>query len=154
MERIWIFQHDNDPKHKAKLTCHWLQQNKVKVLEWPSQSPDLNIIEPLWEDLKCAVHTKQPKNLQELEAFCQEEWAALPSEKIKSLIHNYHKRLQAVTDVKGGCKRPVDWASAATGISPVKPQDTVGFLAAQTEILIDCICFFCRHLCVVCAFME
>ena len=30
-----------------------------------------------------------------------EEWAALPSEKIKSLFHNYHKRLQAVTDVKG-----------------------------------------------------
>lgn len=105
MGRTWTFQHDNDPKHKAKSTCHWLQQNKVKVLEWPSQSPDLNIIEPLWGDLKRAVHARQPKNLQELEAFCQEEWAALPSEKIKSLIHNYHKRLQVVIDVKGGNTR-------------------------------------------------
>lgn len=105
MGRTWTFQHDNDPKHKAKSTCHWLQQNKVKVLEWPSQSPDLNIIEPLWGDLKRAVHARQPKNLQELEAFCQEEWAALPSEKIKSLIHKYHKRLQAVIDVKGGNTR-------------------------------------------------
>lgn len=102
MGRTWTFQHDNDPKHKAKSTCHWLQQNKVKVLEWPSQSPDLNIIEPHWGDLKRAVHARQPKNLQELEAFCQKEWAALPSEKIKSLIHKYHKRLQAVIDVKGG----------------------------------------------------
>ena len=63
MGRSWTFQHDNDPKHKAKSTCHWLQQNKVKVLKWPSQSPDLNVIEPLWGDLKCAVHARQPKNL-------------------------------------------------------------------------------------------
>lgn len=102
MGRTWTFQHDNDPKHKAKSTCQWLQQHKVKVLEWPSQSPDLNIIEPLWGDLKRAVHARQPKNLQELEAFCKEEWAALPSEKIKRLIDNYHKRLKAVIDAHGG----------------------------------------------------
>lgn len=102
MGRTWTFQHDNDPKHKAKSTCQWLQQHKVKVLEWPSQSPDLNIIEPLWGDLKRAVHARQPKNLQALEAFCQEEWAALPSEKIKRLIDNYHKRLKAVIDAHGG----------------------------------------------------
>ena len=102
MRRTWTFTHDNDPKHKDKWTCHWLQQNKVKVLEWPSQSPDLNIIEPLWGDLKPAVHARQSKNLQELEAFCQEEWSVLPSEKIKTLIHNEHKRLQAVVDLKGG----------------------------------------------------
>ena len=34
---------DNDPKHTSKVVAKWLKDNKVKVLEWPSQSPDLNL---------------------------------------------------------------------------------------------------------------
>ena len=37
----WDFQMDNDPKHTSKVVAKWLKDNKVKVLEWPSQSPDL-----------------------------------------------------------------------------------------------------------------
>ncbi len=32
----WVFQHDNDPKHKAKATKEWLKKKHIKVLEWPS----------------------------------------------------------------------------------------------------------------------
>jgi len=42
-----IFQHNNDPKHTAKLTKQWLKNNKVKVLNWLPQFPELNLIEYL-----------------------------------------------------------------------------------------------------------
>ena len=55
-QRRFVFQQDNDAKQTAKATLEWLQNKNVKVLEWPSQSPDFNPIENPWKDLKIAVH--------------------------------------------------------------------------------------------------
>ncbi|KAL0156514.1 hypothetical protein M9458_047760 [Cirrhinus mrigala] len=99
--RRFTFQQDNDPKHTAKITKVWLHNNSLTVLEWPSQSLDLNPIEHLWRDLKMAVHQRLPSNLTELERICKEEWQRIPKSRCEKLVASFPKRLMAVLDQKG-----------------------------------------------------
>uniref|UniRef100_A0A9J7WXV5 Transposase n=1 Tax=Cyprinus carpio carpio TaxID=630221 RepID=A0A9J7WXV5_CYPCA len=99
--RRFTFQQDNDPKHTAKITKEWLHNNSVTVLEWPSQSPDLNPIEHLWRDLKMAVHQRLPSNQTELERIFKEEWQRIPKFRCERLVASLPKRLMAVLDQKG-----------------------------------------------------
>ncbi|KAK3527282.1 hypothetical protein QTP86_018605 [Hemibagrus guttatus] len=102
LKRTWVLQQDNDPKHTSKSTSEWLKKNKMKTLEWPTQSPDLNPIEMLWDDLKKVVHARKPSNVAELQQFCKDEWAKIPPQRCNRLIASYGKRLIAVVAAKGG----------------------------------------------------
>lgn len=89
---------DNNPKHTIKSTKEWLKKKKWRVMEWPSQSPDLNPIEMLWGDLKWAVH----KKTLQLKEHCMEVWSKRPASRCQRLVANYAKHLQEVISAKGG----------------------------------------------------
>ncbi len=64
--------------HTVKATKEWLKKKHIKVLEWPSQSPDLKPILNMWSELNVAKC--QPWNLNDLERICKEEWDKIPPE--------------------------------------------------------------------------
>lgn len=97
----WEFMQDNDPKHSARSVKTWFQQNEVLVMEWPSQSPDLNPIEHLWGVLKNKIGSFKSKNKQELWEKIQETWYSIPPEVCANLVGSMNRRCQEVIKMKG-----------------------------------------------------
>lgn len=99
--RGFIYQQDNDPKHRAAEVQEWFRRRRVILMEWPSQSPDLNIIEQLWEELQRRLAGKRATNIVEKFTQLEEEWKKIPQSTIDALIDSMPRRCQAVIDAKG-----------------------------------------------------
>lgn len=97
----WRLQQDNDPKHKSRVAMEFLQENVPTVMDWPSNSPDLNPIENLWSILKRNVELRQPNNIGELDSFMKEEWSKIPQDIIKNLVRSMKQRCKLVIENKG-----------------------------------------------------
>ena len=52
------FQHDNAPVHKARSIQQWFVEIGVEELDWPAQSPHLNLIEHLWDEFECRLRAR------------------------------------------------------------------------------------------------
>ncbi|KAF7237647.1 Tubulin--tyrosine ligase-like protein 12 [Varanus komodoensis] len=81
-----VFQHVNDPKHTSKTTAALLKKLRVKVMDWPSMSPDLNPIEHLWSILKRKVEECKVSNTHQLCDVIMEEWKRTPVATCEALV--------------------------------------------------------------------
>jgi hypothetical protein len=78
----FVFQQDNDPKHTPRLCKGYLMKESDGVLHqmiWPPQSPDLNPIEMVWDELDHRVNEKQPTSAQHMWEL-QDCWKSIPHE--------------------------------------------------------------------------
>uniref|UniRef100_A0A8C8HRD6 Tc1-like transposase DDE domain-containing protein n=1 Tax=Oncorhynchus tshawytscha TaxID=74940 RepID=A0A8C8HRD6_ONCTS len=49
-------------------------------MTWPPQSPDLNPIEMVWDELDHRVNEKQPSSAQHMGELLQDWWRSIPGE--------------------------------------------------------------------------
>ena len=89
-------QQDNDPKHTENTTKDFIRDKKWKVLDWPSQSPDLNPIEHAFHLLKGRLKGKNPRNKQQMKEAAVKAWKSITREESSSLVMSIILRLDAV----------------------------------------------------------
>uniref|UniRef100_A0A8R1EIA8 Tc1-like transposase DDE domain-containing protein n=1 Tax=Caenorhabditis japonica TaxID=281687 RepID=A0A8R1EIA8_CAEJA len=67
---------------------NWFATNCVTVMEWPSQSPDINPIEHLWEKIKRRVSGIRARNADEKLSQLQTAWAQISQSVLTNLIQS------------------------------------------------------------------
>ncbi len=74
---------------------------KVKVMEWPSMSPDLNPIEHMCGILKWKVEKHHVSNIQWHCDVIMEEWKRMRATTCEALVNSMPRRIQAMLDNNG-----------------------------------------------------
>ncbi|GFU38402.1 transposable element Tcb2 transposase [Trichonephila clavipes] len=65
---LGVFQQDNVNSHTSRIATEWIQwiqehSSEVRHFRWPPKSPDMNIIEYIWDALQRAVQKRSPPPL-------------------------------------------------------------------------------------------
>jgi transposase len=98
------FMHDNAPAHASDRVKKWFKHHKIRTLNWPPQSPDLNPIENVWGILKNKLRRYETfsTNKDHLEKRFCDMWHELTPSVWKNLSESFKKRLNLVIENRGG----------------------------------------------------
>lgn len=93
--RRWVFQEDNAQCHAPLRSNQWKQNNNIKTLPWPPQSPNLNVIESVWKVLKARVQRRvnEIRTADEMKQVVLDTWRRIPLVYIRSLYQSLPRRI-------------------------------------------------------------
>ena len=99
----YVFQDDNAPVHRARITENYKQENNMNCTTWPAQSPGLIVYEHAWLHIKRAI---QPiagniNTQNELIAAIRRVWESLPVNYIQGFYQTIPTLKREVMRMKG-----------------------------------------------------
>ena len=102
-----ILQDDNAKPHRANIVKTFIRQQGINPLPWPANSPDLNTIEHLWDELGRRVKNNYPPagDLNQLLQNLHQEWIAIPQACLAKLVRSMRNRCRECLDNHGGHTR-------------------------------------------------
>lgn len=105
----FILQQDNCSIHVAKSVKNWMCEANITTLEWPARSPDLNLIENIWEMLAELVYDG-PEITREAELWqrikdAKNRLLETQRDVIINMYEHYEDRLIEVIEKKGCCHK-------------------------------------------------
>ena len=89
-------------RKNRKMTA-FMKKNKIPILPWPGNSPDMNPIENLWMIVKRRIAMRKPTNRVTLIEALIDVWARDPEikEMCPKLIQGMPKRIELLIQAKG-----------------------------------------------------
>src|SRR6266436_4613119 len=99
-----ILQQDNAGAHRSHMTSKFLTSLVIQTLPWPTNSPDMNIIENVWHILKGRMknRTPQPATKDQMWQILKEEWAKLGADYCESLYRSCARWVNALWCAREG----------------------------------------------------
>lgn len=97
----WILMQDNARAHTESSVLAYLDENQIRVLDHPPQSPDLNPIESVWALLKKKIEEKKIYSINKLRFEIEDIWNSIPLKTMQTYIKNFRKRLLIVKQSHG-----------------------------------------------------
>ena len=94
------------PKHTSRLYKGFLTKKEsdgmLHQMTWPPQSPDLNPIKMVWDEMDRRLKAKGPTSAQHLWELLQDCWKIISSDNLMELIERMPRVCKAVIKAKAG----------------------------------------------------
>jgi transposase len=88
------FLQDRASCHTSKKVMGFLREERITLMDWPGNSPDLNPIENLWLIIKKGLKDNHTiTSLPKLQEAIKRLWVKMPNSLMRKLAHSITRRL-------------------------------------------------------------